>query len=61
MSHEKSQEPLCTYQKCLTCHCTECCTGKIARDQGEEAYNRFLQYLDEAEKNMDKSETKRCL
>lgn len=32
----------CSYQKCLTCTLSRCVTGKIAREQGEVAYNLFI-------------------
>lgn len=40
--------PICSYKKCLSCHLTECYTGQIARQQGEEAYNQFVKELGRA-------------
>ena len=39
---------LCSFEKCLKCELS-CSTGAIAREQGKEAYNELLKYLDEAE------------
>jgi len=44
-----AEEPLCSYQKCLTCNISTCHTGEIAREQGEEAYNEWIAEMNEAE------------
>ena len=49
-SASEAAEPICTFQKCLTCPLTDCWTGQVAREQGEEAYLEFLKMLNEAEK-----------
>ena len=40
---------LCSYEKCLTCNISTCYTGKVAREQGEEAYKEWIAEMDEAE------------
>jgi len=44
-----AEEPLCSYEKCLTCNISTCYTGKVAREQGEEAYHAWIAEMAEAE------------
>ena len=44
-------EPPCTYEKCLSCELLGCWTGHIARTQGKQAYEAFLEICDKAELN----------
>lgn len=46
---EPTEEPICSFEKCQTCHCSDCYTGMIAREKGEEEYNKFLKVIAEAE------------
>lgn len=42
-------EKICSYEGCQTCHCADCMTGQIAREQGEEEYNKFVEAIGESE------------
>ena len=42
-------EKICSYEGCQTCHCKNCMTGQIAREKGEEAYDKFVEAMAESE------------
>ena len=46
-------EPMCTYEKCLSCELLSCWTGQIAREEGREAYDRFMIDMDFIERMND--------
>lgn len=35
----------CSYEACLTCHCTDCMTGQAARKRGRDGYAEVLEIL----------------
>lgn len=43
-----SEAGSCSYENCLSCNVSTCSTGKVAREQGEDAYNDYIDMLVEA-------------
>lgn len=48
MKENKEFAP-CSYERCLTCKCTECFTGKTARELGRIGYDIVLKILEDSE------------
>lgn len=40
---------MCNFEACHNCHCKDCMTGQIAREQGRAAYEEHLKMMDAAE------------
>lgn len=45
MTNTNNTEPICSYEQCLHCHCKDCWTGQIAREQGKEGYDNMMDML----------------